>query len=81
MWPSGENFQEREEKLEVVVLLQAWPGGQWDERWSRVIGRGVGKGAGAGACGAPLRSLDFILRVMGATRAFEHETGLISFMF
>lgn len=64
------------QRLGVAVLLQARPGGQWDERWT-VTGRELGEGAEAGACGAPLRSLDFLLSVLGDTRGFEHEIGLI----
>lgn len=68
--------REREEKVrrsEVVALVQAQPGGQWDKRWT-VVGRELGTGAGAGACGVLPRSLDFIQSVVGG---FEHETGLI----
>ena len=59
-------------RSEVLLLLRAQPGGQWDKRWAVI--RELGKGAGAGTRGV----LPSARSVMGG---FGHETGLISFMF
>lgn len=42
-----------------------------------MVGSELGEGAGAGPQGPLLRSLHFILHVMGVTGGFEHEADFI----
>lgn len=82
VWGSvGERgLQGKGRRLEVLVSLQAQPGGQQDKEGT-ATGSELGKGAGAGACVARLWSSDFVLSLMGAAGGFEHETDFIQFMF